>query len=213
MGKPKDILGLRFGKLVVTAYIGSFGSSQHARWRCICDCGNETQAAGVYLRRGSITSCGCVRVSTQFAAVKLDTPGASKSRVYAIWAGMLARCSETARGKSRRLYFEKGVRVCDQWQKFSVFLADMGEPPPGASIDRIDGSKGYEPSNCRWATPIEQANNTSANKRVSCFGETRTVAEWARLCGIKHNTLTYRLRRGWPPEKAINRTIEKVTNL
>ena len=203
MGKPKDILGQRFGLLVVTSYLGSSGVAQHARWRCVCDCGQQTDAAGAYLRRGSITSCGCIQELTRFKAKKLDTPGASKTKAYSIWAGMVYRCSDAARGKSRRLYFDRGIRVCERWMGFSAFLADMGEPPPGTSIDRIDGNCNYEPGNCRWATAIEQANNTRANRVVSCFGETMTVAEWSRQIGVKQNTLIYRLRRGMSPEQTL----------
>lgn len=82
-------------------------------------------------------------------------------------------------------------------------MADMGERPPGASIDRIDNTKGYEPSNCRWASPITQQNNKTSNHRWEFRGETKTIAEWARDIGMPDYVLRLRFRRGWNPERAL----------
>lgn len=204
MPKYKNIAGQRFGNLIAISYAGSGGRAKHARWACVCDCGKSIEAAGAYLRRGSITSCGCVQRTTQFKPKRLDVPGASKTRTYLIWAGMIDRCSERATGKSRRLYFDKGIRVCDRWMSYALFLEDMGEVPPNMSIDRIDGNRNYEPSNCRWATSITQANNTQNNRRLS---DGRTVSEAARDIGIKANTLEHRLLRGWCESDALNRPV------
>lgn len=207
MAKHKDISGHRFGRLVAKEHVGSTGQAQHALWRCVCDCGKEIEAAGAYLRRGNIKSCGCLQEENYFQPVLPDAAGMAKNRTYRIWYGMHKRCAPNAYGKSRRLYFERGIRVCEDWKDFSRFLSDMGEAPAGHSIDRIDGNKGYEPSNCRWATPIEQANNTSANSRIEFNGTTKTVAMWAREIGIPQNTLLYRLRRGIPLERAMQKEI------
>lgn len=77
---------------------------------------------------------------------------------YKAWAAMRARCFCVTHGNYAR-YGGRGVAICARWQSFEAFLADMGPKPPGLSLDRIDGSKGYEPHNCRWATAKEQANN------------------------------------------------------
>jgi hypothetical protein len=77
---------------------------------------------------------------------------------YKAWAAMRARCLCPTHGNYAR-YGGRGVTIDARWQSFEAFLADMGPKPDGLSLDRIDGSKGYGPGNCRWATAKEQASN------------------------------------------------------
>lgn len=197
-----NMSGKRVGKLLISEYAGTRGAAQHAVWKCICDCGNETLAVGAYLRKGRIKSCGCGNKATQFTKEKTTKHGMSRTRTYSIWRGMIFRTSK--RLSKSHLYFDKGVKVCQRWQSFENFIADMGEAPAGMSIDRINGDKDYEPSNCRWATSVEQANNTSRNKVIAAYGKEMTVAMWAREINVKPNTIVYRLRRGWSAERAVS---------
>lgn len=190
----KNLLGTRFGKLLVTERLKNKKDGT-AIWKCVCDCGQIRTIAGTSLRAGRHKSCGCS--SPLFSKERLTTHGLSRTRTYRIWAGMKQRCSDVAHGKSKRLYFDKGIRVCEKWQSFDGFFEDMGEAPQGCSIDRIDGNKGYELSNCKWSTPQEQGNNTSSNRLIEHQGKIQTVAQWAQDIGIKPNTLLYRIRRGW----------------
>lgn len=201
--------GQMFGKLYVSHYVGS-NKSGSALWFCVCACGNTRTIAGTGLRAGRHKSCGCA--SPRFNSERVKKHGMSFTRTYKIWNGMKTRCSDKAQTRSRKLYYEKGIRVCERWMKFENFLEDMGEAPEGLTLDRIDGNGNYEPGNCRWATYLEQANNTSANVVIKFNGLSKTVAEWGRFAGIKGNTITTRLRRGASIEKAIFKPVRAKTD-
>jgi hypothetical protein len=196
----KEMLGTRFGKLIVTKRAENLKDGT-AVWACLCDCGAERNVAGTKLRAGRQKSCGCA--SPKFNSKLTTTHGMSKTRVYKIWAGMITRCNNPSSEKLKRLYSNKGIEVCERWKLFENFFQDMGDAPIGASIDRIDGSKNYEPSNCRWATSTEQANNTTRNRLIEHDNKKMTIAMWARHLGVKPNTLIYRLKRGQPVEQAL----------
>lgn len=196
-----DMTGLRFGKLVVVEPVGK-NNHKSLMWRCVCDCGNERIVDGSGIRAGRNKSCGCA--SPRFAN-ETNTVGFTQTRIYKIWTGMVNRCSSKASGKSRRLYFDKGIKVCDRWGIFKNFLDDMGEPKSHQSIDRINGNKGYEPGNCRWADAKTQANNTASNHILTIAGLTKTIAQWSEETGTKSNTIVCRVRRGWPHELAIKK--------
>lgn len=100
-------------------------------------------------------------------------------------------------------YGGKGIIVCERWESFANFYADMGPKPHGASLDRIDNDKGYCPENCRWATRKQQNRNTRANRMVTINQMTLCVVEWAELVGEKAYTIYHRLRRGWPEIEAV----------
>jgi hypothetical protein len=123
---------------------------------------------------------------------------------------MIIRC-HTPSAKDYPKYGAKGIFVCDRWRYgesgksgFECFLADMGEAPfPGASLDRIDSSKGYSPENCRWATIEQQANNKKSNVFLEIDGQRMTVKQWSRVSGVGDKTILYRLRRGVDPKTAV----------
>jgi hypothetical protein len=139
------------------------------------------------------------------------THGRTYDPIYEIWCGMIKRCYNR-KHKDWRLYGGKGIRVCARWRHtFAAFLADMGErPSPKHSIDRRDGTKGYSPENCRWATAKEQANNTAANRRLTYNGVTRTLSQWADVVGIDMQLLSARNRAGWSVERVLTKP---ATNL
>ena len=141
--------------------------------------------------------------SGQFTSKRTKTHGMSKTRVYGIWEHVVSRGTGKAGKDVNAIYFDRGIGICDRWLKFENFYFDMGDPPDNYSIDRIDSCGNYEPDNCRWADKFMQANNKRSNRILTIDGVSRTVCEWAKLTGIKSNTITYRLIRGWSPEKSI----------
>jgi hypothetical protein len=101
-------------------------------------------------------------------------------------------------------YKGRGIKVCERWQNsFMAFYSDMGDCPEGMSLDRIDNDGDYTPENCRWATAPTQNNNRSSNRIITFNGESKTIAEWARVSGIDPRTIWKRLYRGWAVEDAI----------
>lgn len=126
----------------------------------------------------------------------------SRTSTYTIWKTMVARCTRP-HAKDFPRYGGRGITVCERWRTFANFLADMGERPAGLTLDRKDGTGGYEPANCRWATPKEQARNRRNNVLLTHDGQTATVAEWAERTGLERKTLEYRVRAGWPAERAL----------
>ena len=116
---------------------------------------------------------------------------------------MLRRCY-SANQKGFQNYGGRGIAVCDEWRNsFDAFLSDMGERPDGASLDRIDTNGNYEPSNCRWATPKEQAHNRRSNIYITHNGVTMIANDWAKHLGMARTTFFRRLQDGWSTTEAI----------
>lgn len=117
---------------------------------------------------------------------------------------MMKRC-ENPNAKAYASYGGRGVRVCERWRMFENFLADMGPRPPGTTIDRIDGARGYEPGNCRWATKREQTLNRATTRYIDAFGERLPLVSWAERLGVRRQAIAYLIdRKGMTAEAAID---------
>ena len=106
--------------------------------------------------------------------------------------------------KEFKNYGARGIQVCERWGDFRAFFEDTGEVPAGKTLDRIDNDKGYEPSNCRWATRAEQLRNQRRTHLIEAWGRTQCIGDWASEFGVAPGTIRYRLRKGLSPEKAIS---------
>lgn len=128
--------------------------------------------------------------------------GMEGTPTYKTWRAMRSRCQNTD-DKDYKNYGARGISVCLRWEEFAAFVADMGVRPLDATIDRIDVNGNYEPSNCRWATAVEQSRNKRQNVMVSFNGKTQCIAAWADEIGLERKTLEYRIRAGWNAERAL----------
>jgi hypothetical protein len=125
---------------------------------------------------------------------------------------MLQRCTNPNNEKFPQ-YGGRGIRVCERWLSFENFLADMGEPSEGLSLDREDNDGHYEPGNCRWATDKEQARNTRQNHWIEVNGERVCMADAASMAGLSVSALCNRIKRGMTPESAVAVPRNKVRRL
>lgn len=201
-GKPSEISkGQKYFRLTVL----KFDRTEHYMpyWYCLCDCGVIKSINGSSMVRGEIKSCGCL--NNEMRIKTNTTHGASGDSEYSIYCHMKTRCGNKNNTHYHR-YGGRGIIVCKRWiDSYSNFIADMGKrPSPLHTLDRIDNNGNYEPSNCRWATKIEQSNNTTTNVRLSFNGESLTLAEWSRKLGINYSTLNFRLRNGCSVERILS---------
>lgn len=201
MAKLVNRLGKKYGRLVVVERAPNPYGGTGAAWLCRCKCGNETVALGEDLAKGKFRSCGCYSRDRIAAVGRAHrTHGLTDSRVYRIWTSMLTRCRNPNTGKWK-YYGGRGIKVCKRWLKFENFIADMGMPPAGMSLDRINVDADYKPSNCKWSDSREQTRNRRNTVRLTHNGETLSVAEWARRLGIKPSTMHTRISANLPADK------------
>lgn len=186
--------GSRFGRWTVFRHCAIIG-----RWWCRCDCGTKKRVAARSLVSGRSKSCGCSKRGGSSGRKH----GMSRSPTYFAWQGMKERCYNP-RSKRYYDYGGRGIKVCDPWRhSFEAFLADMRPKPEGMTLDRIDTNGNYEPSNCRWATALQQGQNTRRNHLITIGGTTLILTEWARRMGLKQESIRNRLRRGWSEVDAV----------
>jgi len=194
-------VGQRFGLWEVVGPGASRPPALHVYWKCRCACGTVRDHKATVLNRGRTVACGCqIGPSTKARATK---HGKADTQIHRAWSHMRSRC-ENSSDKDFKNYGGRGIKVCERWQDFASFYADMGErPSPRHSLGRIDNDGNYEPNNVRWETTVEQANNRRNTRLVTHNGETLSLSQWGRRIGVSSGALAERIARGMTPELAV----------
>lgn len=200
----KDYSGQKWNRLEAVSFVERDTKWGNHKWLFKCDCGNDHVVGIASVRKGETKSCGCALTDTLIE--RNTTHGLSRKhpRAYKIWKGMRYRCGNPNAKRYDR-YGGRGISVCERWSDFANFIADMGDPPQGYSIEREDQNGNYEPDNCSWQPDKVQANNRSNNHGITHNGQTKNLAEWCEIYGIEPSKVRYRLKRGWPTERAFSK--------
>lgn len=186
MSQSKVKIGCKYGNLTVISRCGTANDRQ-ALYECKCDCGNKCIVRGRSLTDGRTKSCGCYKAKHR----------SWNTLTYKSWISAHQRC-KNPHNHNYPYYGGRGIVVCDRWSGydgFINFLSDMGERPSKEyTLDRIDVNGNYEPSNCRWATKIEQGNNRRNNHILIDNGIEITASQFARKHGLTQSQVFYGIR-------------------
>lgn len=184
--KFSDLSGQRFGHLTAVRRTDApRDRKKGVYFLCICDCGNSVLRQPDKLKSSNNASCGC----------RIGSKNWSNDDEYKVWNGMKQRCLNP-----NTPYYEKYKNrgICDKWLNYGNFINDMGKrPTPQHTLERIDNTKGYSKENCKWATRIEQQNNTCTNIFCEINGIKKTLAQWARYYDIPVRLVYSRKSKGW----------------
>ena len=207
--KSEDWIGHRQGRLTIESFDGvrlvGRGGGRAAFFTFLCDCGKRFSAQKSNIIGRGRNDCGCVSQLAETAP-----RGASTDRHHKVWRHMIDRC-QNPKNKSFKDYGERGIKVCERWRigeggltGFECFLADMGERPAGNyTIERLEGSDGYHAGNCVWLLKCDQSKNRRGVTLIRIGDRVQTIPDWCAETGILYWTALKRIKRGWPPDKAV----------
>lgn len=202
MCKLIDLIGQKFGRYTVIERNG-VGPNGMAAWLCQCDCGNRKTVIGNSLRQGHVVSCGCYQKEVAIRnGLATKKHGETRTPTYKTWISMKARCFNSS-DQAYEHYGGRGITVCERWaNSYELFVKDMGKRPRGMSIERINVDGNYEPQNCIWATPKQQARNRRCTIKVIYQGEKMSLIQAAEQSGIPYQVLRERKQRlKWPDDR------------
>lgn len=179
MKHPKDLTGLKYGRLLVLERVlqPSHLKGQRIYYLCECECGSKKVVTKSHLTTGHTTSCGCYMIETSLKNLegldeKNKTHGMSGTPFYEVWKKMKHRCYND-NNKNYHNYGGRGIKVCESWHRFENFMDDMYEDyvkfnqthgDRSATIERINVNDDYSKSNCTWVTIQDQQWNRRDNK-------------------------------------------------
>ena len=184
-----DCTGMKFNKLTAVSRVPAKGRTL---WRCVCECGKESVVEGYALRSGGIKSCGCI-MHTKWEGYEKT----KSKRLYGVWLSMRRRCdNKNVRAYAR--YGGRGIKVCSEWQEFSVFekWANENGYKQGLSLDRANNNGDYCPENCRFVSMKEQNRNRSDNVYIRHNGRDVIAADLAVIADVSSSTISKWIKSG-----------------
>ena len=200
-----DLTGKKFGRWTVVSFAcrKPYSGGFNRYWTCRCECGTvQDVAASTLTSRAPNKSCGCL--SRESASIRFRTHGMTRTPEHRTWISLRRRCNSPV-CPSYSDYGARGIRVCERWDSFESFLADMGPKPSSKhTIERNDNNGPYSPENCRWATRGEQMRNTRRTRMLTHNGITMCLTDWAKHLGFNRELLRDRLTDGWSVERALS---------
>lgn len=187
--------GSVFGKLTIIESLPPLPTKMRRfRVKAKCSCGKECIVNEYDLRVGDNKSCGCY--SSDMAKERNKKSAIHKmsgSLTYLTWSRMKARCKDKTR-KDYANYGGRDIKVCDRWQKFENFFADMGIKPKNMSLDRINSNGNYEPSNCRW-TNIKTQNSNRRNVKFILIKDIKMhLSDASKILQISKGAISQRAK-------------------
>ena len=198
-----DLTSERFGQLIV---VDRIPGGARVKWNCQCDCGNKCEVLAKDLRKGNTKSCGCLRKNGKppHEITHGQARGGANTPEYRIWIAMKSRCSNDKLW-TWPYYGGRGITVCERWEKFENFFADMGlRPSKSHSIEREKNDVGYQPDNCFWATKKQQSRNKRSNVMITHDGRTQCMTDWARELHVPKTTFRAYMNKGYSIEEYLS---------
>lgn len=164
MSAFQDITGQRRNKLTALWPVRRVKTPKgsYMLWMVACECGKMFSMARNSF--GKQVSCGCVKRPKPGHI----THGLCGTGAYSSWQELRRRCLNR-NNIGYADYGGRGIKVCERWASFAAFFADMGTRPAGMTLDRINNDGNYEPGNCKWSTPSEQAKNRRPKVKHVCW--------------------------------------------
>ena len=198
--KHVNLTGQQFFRLTAIERVGDLNKGR-VTWECQCACGAKKVVEASRLLRGTAKSCGCWKKECR--KTHGNTTQGARTPEYCAWVNMKNRVKDAV-SPNHKNYAGRGIGVCERWDIFENFLADVGQRPTSKhTVERVNNDLGYSPENCKWGTRTEQSRNRRNRHILTYKGETKCVGEWADLTKLPLQTIYSRLRFGYTPEEAL----------
>ena len=206
--------GTKRQMLTAVEFVGYPGKGTDQEWMFLCDCGGIKKKRKQNFLNCNTNNCGCRHGLTKHGLSMKESHGKNlikRHPAYSSWVNMRQRCNNP-NNPDYRYYGGRGISHTERWNDFGNFLEDMGEPPSGYTLDRIDNDGDYTPENCRWASRYQQVQNRKTNPKVTYLGKTQTISDWRKELSLPFSYALLHRRiftRGWDAERAFTQPVQR----